>query len=498
MKVMVIYMKKINLKGASWDSMFLSFSKVLTLFLSILSAKILSKGLTLAGYGTYSQANLVVTVGTSLLLLGLGDALNYYFNDKKIDHSLRYRVVNTIFFIEIIVGLIFAGIVIFGSGFIAAYFSNSAVKNLLPIAAFLPIFANIIYFYQIMYIAVGQAKQISLYSLGLTIVRIVVVYCSVYILKNLLWIYAAILMMDCVQVAIYHMELRKRKICINPFKISAAHIKPIISYGLPMGIYAITSSLTRDLDKLVIGRLGGTEELAIYTNCSKILPLDFFVTSFAMVLIPYIYRRVSEGRREESIELFSSYLKVGYYTVWTLGTMLLIAPESLISFLYADAYAEGKKIFVLYIIDSMLRFASVHLILTAAGKSKNVMIYSILSLGLNFVLNISFYYLFGMVGPAMATLIVAITYTFLILRDTTKVIHAKWTEVFNIKEITLFLFSLLAMWFAMTRLNQVMNYFGMHNYLSMIISMLIFGASILILYFKKIFGVLKKINSFKL
>lgn len=493
-------MKKISIKGASWDSMFLAFTKVLTMLFGILSAKILSVGLTLEGYGTYAQANLVMTTGTSIILMGLGDALNYYFNNKdgNTDEALKSRIVNTVFFLEISLGSILAIAVVAGQGLIANYFSNSAVKSLLWIVAVLPAFTNIQYFMQVLCVSLGRAKWMSAFNLILTVVRILAVYFSVYVLKNLLWIYATILLMDIIHVALFNWDLRKRNVRINPFKISFKHIKPIIAYGLPMGIYAITSSFTRDLDKLVIGRLGGTEELAIYTNCSKVLPLDFFVTSFALVLIPYIYRRVSEGRREESIELFSSYLKVGYYTVWTLGTMVLVAPSTIISFLYADAYVAGEGVFILYIFDNMIRFASVHLILTAAGKSKNVMIYSIIALVLNLALNIAFYHLWGMIGPAIATLVVALVYMFLILRDTTKTINAKWREVFDFKDLIIFIISLAIAWLAAFILNKTLLIWGVHKYLSMIISMALFGLSILAVHFKRIFGVLKKINSFKL
>ena len=63
-------MKKLSIKGASWDSMFLAFGKVLSMLFAIISAKIMSEGLSLTEYGTYSQANLVNSVGTSVLLLG--------------------------------------------------------------------------------------------------------------------------------------------------------------------------------------------------------------------------------------------------------------------------------------------------------------------------------------------------------------------------------------------------------------------------------------------
>ena len=64
------------MKGASWDSLFLTVVKLVTTLTAIIQTKILSVGLSLTDYGTYSQANVVVSLGTSFLLLGLGDAIN--------------------------------------------------------------------------------------------------------------------------------------------------------------------------------------------------------------------------------------------------------------------------------------------------------------------------------------------------------------------------------------------------------------------------------------
>ncbi len=493
-------MKRISIKGAGWDSMFLAVGKVLTMLFTIVSAKMLSVGLSLTEYGTYSQANLVNTVGRSLILLGLGDALNYFFNSRQenIEEKTRQRIVNTVFFLELFVGLILAVCVIGGQNILAAYFGNQAVKKLLPVVAFLPVLSNLIYFYQIVYVAVGKAKLMSLYSIIMTVVRIITIYIAVYVLKNLLLIYIVMVIQDLVQLLIYNITLSKKKVHINPFKISKAHIGTIFAYGLPMGIYAITSELTRDLDKLVIGRLAGTDALAIYTNCSKLLPVDVIVTSFALVLIPYITRYVTEKNREKSIDLLSSYMKVGYYSVWILGTMLLISPATMVSFLYDDKYLPGTIIFILYVFDSMLRFASMHLVLTAANKAKTLMIYSIGSLILNFVLNIGCYYLFGLVGPAIATLISAVVYTWLVMRKSIQCINARWTEIFHVKEISLFGLSIGCLWLICYLICKGFFAIGLHPYIAMIISMALFGCGALAMHFKKISGVLKKINTFRI
>ena len=492
-------MKRISLKGASVDSLFLAFSKIVTMLFTILTAKILSVGLTLTEYGTYSQANLVNSLSASLLLLGLPDALNFFYNNKEsCDTESREKYINTIFFIEIFLWVILYVFIVFGRGLIVAYFGNEALKSLLLIAGLIPVAANSISLYHVLYVSIGKSKIMAILNLCTTTIKIPFVYLAVYVFKNLNVIFITILLLELIQITFFIFFLGKKGIHVNPFKFSLPKIKKILVYALPMGIYSLTATLTRELSKLVVGRLSGTEQLAIYTNCSKILPLDFLVTSFAVVLIPYIVRYVSSKDQVNSQKLFSEYLRVGYYSVWILGTMVLIAPETIISFLYSDEYIVGKEIFIIYIFDSMLRFASMHLILTSANKSKNVMMYSLLALGLNFVLNIAFYYVFGLIGPAIATLVVALVYTYLIINKSVKIINTSWLNVFNIKEILWLVFTLACLWGAMFGLNILLVNTGLHRYLSMILCMAIFGFSTLGIHFKKISAILKNINSFRM
>lgn len=491
-------MKRISLKGASWDSMFLAGARILTLLFGIISTKIMSVGLSLAEYGTYSQANLVSTVGTSVIALGLVDSLNYFFNKDNEDEDTRARIINTVFFLEILLGAIFIFFVLACQNLISAYFSNEAVKHLLAVVSFLPVMSNLLYFYHVLFVSVGKAKLMSLYNLILMAVRLVAVYAAVYVFDNLLIIFSVILSLDVLQILIYHFSLKKKGVKICPVKISKSHIRAILAYSLPMGIYVLTNAVTRDLGKMVIGRLADTETLAIYTNCSKVLPLDFIAVSFATVLIPFIIKYVTAKDKEMSISLFSEYLKVGYYSVWILGTMVLVSPSTMVSFLYSSEYLAGKAVFVLYVFDSMIRFASTHLILVAANKAKHVMAYSIISLILNLLLNIVLYKLLGLVGPAVSTLICAVVYVWLIINKTIKTIDAKWSNVFDLKEISLFGLSLLALWGICYSLNKVLiNFANIDEYVSMVLCMAVFGLLSLAMHFKRISAVLKNINKFR-
>ena len=493
-------MKRIGLRGASWDSLFLSFGRVLTMLFAIISAKMMATGLSLTEYGTYSQANLVSAVGASLIALGLVDALNYYFSGKQadLDTSLRARIVNTVFFLEILIGLILAAGVILGQNLLVDYFENPAVRALLPLTACLPVLTNLTYFYQVLYVGTGKAKLMSVYSLVITLVRIVTIYFAVYVVKNLQLIYIMLVLLDLMQMLVFHVTLAKKGVRIQPLKISKAHIRPIFAYGLPMGIYALTASDSREIGKLVVDRLGTTEDLAIYTNCAKLLPVDIVVTSFALVLVPYIIRYVTEKNREQSLILFSNYLKVGYYSVWILSTMLLIAPQTVISFLYDDKYVPGVAIFVIYVFDGMLRFASMHQVVVASNKTRSLMGYSIVSLALNFGLSIVLYRLLGLIGPAVATLISSLVYTWLVLRKSLKLIDAQYSDILNRKEMCWLVFSLGALWAVCVLIYKGLGALGAHDYVAMILSMAVFGCSALALHFRAIWDVLKKINTFRI
>lgn len=493
-------MSKFSMKGASWDSIFLASAKILTMAIGILIAKILSVGLSLEEYGTYSQANLINTVGASVIALGLSDAVNYFFNRRQsdVDDTLRMRIVNTVFFVEIVVGVILAFSIFVCRHLIVDYFDNAALQRLIPFVMAMPMLSHLLYFYQVLFVSIGKAKIMTLFNLVMMVLRIAFISLAVFVLRDLLWIFLLLVLLELIQITGFNLLVSKQGVQVLPWQISLKHIKQILAYGLPIGIYTITSSLSRELDKLVIGRMETTEVLAVYSNCSRLLPFDVLVISFATVLIPYIIRYVTEGDSKNSISLFSAYLKVGYYSVWILGAAALIAPQTMISLLYADAYTTGAGIFVLYVFDSMLRFASAHLILTAANKSKLLLGYSLLSLALNFVLNIALYFAIGIEGPAVATLISSLVYAWLILHRSFKIIHARWRDIFAYKEIIWLLLTVVAGWLLAVTLNRTLLHLQIHPYIAMIISMVLFGCGMLVLHFKAIVAVLKQINTFKM
>jgi len=200
----------------------------------------------------------------------------------------------------------------------------------------------------------------------------------------------------------------------------------------------------REIDKLVIGRLGTTEELAVYTNCAKTLPLNILVASFATVLIPYIMKSVTEKDYQATISILRKYLTVGYLSVWMFsGALLLCAPEA-IQFFYSTEYLSGTPIFIIYIFDGMVQFASFHLVIAANGNSRFLMYTSISLLVANIIISLGLFHLFdmfgmAMFGPAVATLIISIIYVLILCIKTSKILNMKIKTYLPIKSMIAYL-----------------------------------------------------------
>lgn len=485
--------------GASKDSIFLAFVKIVGTLAAIAETKIISIGFSLKEVGTSASVNVVQAICTSILLMGLGDAINFFYNSQSDSRSKEERIkyIDTVFAIELILGCIIACTLFLGRHAIADYYSNPAIIPLLMISLFKPMLNNILTFYQLLYISVGRAKLIAIRNLLLTVIGIAVTAISALVINNLVVLYATSLFVTICQLLFLAWYFQKREFRINPFSAKKELVKEILRYAWPMGVYALTRTVSREVDRLVIGYFANTEEIAVYANCSKILPFDVISVSFATVLIPFIMNYVSGGEKKQAVHLFRNYLKIGYYSVFVFGIGSLIVTNQIIPFLYSDEYLSGKSVFIIYIIDSMLGFASMHLILAASGQTKRIMRYSIISLGVNIFLNVILYKAIGMVGPAISTMIVTFGYTLAILNKSRLILEAEWNVIFDLPDLVRFGIILVGTGIVSYYFNKVMSGFNIHRFICMLATLIIFGSLNLLLNFKNIREVLGEINKYK-
>ena len=207
-------------------------------------------------------------------------------------------------------------------------------------------------------------------------------------------------------------------------------IRAVFVFSIPMGLATAVGTLNAEIDKLLIGYLLNTEQLAIYTNAAKELPVVIVAASITAVLLPQLTRMIKVGNVRGAIELWNTATELAFIVVALLVAGIFTYAEDVLTFLYSEKYLPGVQVFRIYTLNLLLRCTYFGIILNACGQTKKIFYCSLGSLGLNIVLNPLFYWLFGMIGPAIATFVAILAILLLQLRMTAKLVDMPFAAMF--------------------------------------------------------------------
>ena len=482
--------------GIATDSILLTVTKLMTSLISILITKILSVKFSLYEYGIYSQAMLIVSTASSLSILGLSDGVNYFYNGEK-EEEKRERNVNTVFSLQLVIGLLCGIVIILIRNNISENFGNKDIGALSFIVALLPMFSNFLAMFQVLFVSTGRAKVIAIRNFVVSVIKLIAVSIAAFLTKNITTILIITLISECLQNVYFYFSFGKKQFFINPFSIERNKLTEIAKYCIPLAIYILTNSLCRDIDKYVVLYYTDTESIAIYTNASKILPFDMLTTSFATVMIPYITRCIAQKDFGKCQKLYKDYLSFSYTTTWLIAFGAIICAKDLMLILYDAKYIAGVGIFIVYIAVDMLRFANIAIIFRAKNKTFSLMMYSIGMLFCNFILNIVLLKMFGMIGPAIATLIVTLGMNLMMLIQGSHLIETKVHILINFKEMGIAVLGMLgAGCVSLVIKHYISPYISSH----VIMFIIVYGTYAIIVFalnIKKVIRLLKSINRVK-
>lgn len=488
--------KKKLLNGTSADAIFLMIVKVISTAVSLVITRLLSQYLSVQDYGTYSQILLIISTVSSLTILGLMDGANFFYCSIK-DEERRTAFVSTMFALECTVGSIAGGIVWAFKNAIASGFENSDIKGLILFAVILPLLQNLLWMLQILMISVGKAKWIAIRNLILAFARLTAVIIVVTIVKNVAVVLMTTLFIDIAQLIVFTITLNHNQCPIKIKSVDFRLTSEILKYCLPMAVFVALNSLNRDIDKYVIALLTDTETLALYANASKALPLDIITTSFCTVLQPKLTRMINLGERKKAAETYKTFLELAFVSTTMFCSGIIAAAPQVIRLLYSEKYLDGLGIFCVYILVDMLRFTNVSMILSAAGKTKKLMLMSIGALGANCILNLVLYQIVGIIGPAIATVTVTVTFGIVMLYFNAKELETSIAKFFDIPFMTKFIIEIGISVAVFTFLRTLLEKQELHYFAILFVVAGGCCAVIFVCCAKRLINVLKIINSTK-
>ena len=411
----------------------LTIAKIITAIISLVTSMLLSRYRTLFEYGTYSQMLIVINLFSSVFMLGLPNSLNYFIVRAKNDEE-RQKFVNCYYTLSTFLSLLLGLSLSLSINLLVSYFDNDYLKKFIYFLAIYP--WTSITTGSIDHFLIASKKTNLL--LVLKLIHNLLLFLLVLIFQ-LLRIPFEIYMICFVslEVAVTIVDyffVRRISGQLKPY-ISFSMIKMIFKFSIPIGIASIVGIASIELDKLIIDYFFTTEQLAIYSNCSKELPLAIFATSITAVGLPLLVRLLQNNEINEALQKWRSIFIVSFSVIAVFSFGLVFFAEDAVFLLYGDKYVPGSNVFRVYSIALLLKCVYFGMILNSIGKTKFILISSIVSLCLNVCLNFAFYYLWGFIGPAIATLVSSLVMNMFQLILTKRILKVKLKEVFPFQSL---------------------------------------------------------------
>lgn len=480
-------------KGTSMDAMALTLIKLVTICLGFLVTRLLSQHLSTYDYGTYSQVLLVVSTVSSLTILGMMDGVNYFYCSER-DERKREAYIATLFSMQCLVSIVVGCIVLLLRTTIASGFENPDAQRLLIFAAALPLMQNLLSMLQILLVSVGKARLIAIRNLIVSLVRLAAVVVVVMLVQNVAVILTVTVLLDMAQICVFMLILKKNQCVIRIRSADFSLTGQILQYCIPMAVFTMINTLNRDCDKYLIALLTDTQTLAVYSNASKVLPFDIIMSSFCTVLLPQITRLVAAKEKSRATSLYRMFLEIAYISTTILCCAALSAAPQLMELLYSAKYLSGLTVFGIYILVDLLRFTNITLILSAAGKTKTLMLMGMGALSANAVLNILLFRGMGMAGPAVATLLTTFATGVLMLHLSARELGTKIGAFFDVRYLLIFVLENLTAMVVFSGLQKVLVSKGFSYFSILIVVCGLYGVTMLLLNGKRMLRGLKEIN----
>lgn len=397
-----------NIKKLLLNSSFLSIIKIFTMAIGLVQSMVLAHLLTTEDFALYSQSSVIIATIGGITAFGFADSIIYFSGISK-EEDEKKTYLSVIFIFQTILCVIFGIIMFFMSNLIGKLFNNEALSGLVYLICFFPFLVNTSNCLNQLLFTERKIKSIGIgnlffSALSLAIVILVVNNSSPVFLYLILEISLYVIYII-YQVFCYLIE---KKRFIHFSRLNKEYIKKVLSYAIPLGVAIIGATLLKELDKIIISNQCSTQDYATYSAVSRQLPITFFAAALSAQILPLLAVNIEMKNHSGIIKNLHIYYIVGFVSTLILGLGVLTVSRQSLEILYSEKYINGIWVYIIYIFVDIVGFAYPGMLLTVSGRSKELLIHAMIMLGVNIALNFLFLYWFGMIGPALSTLIVQI------------------------------------------------------------------------------------------
>jgi O-antigen/teichoic acid export membrane protein len=377
----------------------LSSAQFLASLIALLSGVILTRILTKRDFATYRQVMLTYTFAAPFVVLGLDRAL-YTFAPREPERT-RGLLVENLTLLSIGGLLLSAFILLGGNHLLARRFNNPDLAVLLPLLVPYTLLILPTRSVPACLMARDKIQALAYYN---AVTRLVLLPCV--ILPALVWRGpAAPLYGQIVGVGIMAVAAVRLMFAACPghtWQPTLKGIKDQLWFAVPLGLSSLVGALSTSLDQVIVSSRCSPDSYAVYSVGAFEIPLIGVITgSISSVLLVDYALLYYQKNYSEIISLIHRAMTRSAVLLLPLMILLLIVAPSLMEVLFGKSYRGGALFFRIYLLLLPMRTLTFGALLQSAGRSRLILVQSILDLAANAALG---WHLTGVLGPAGAAL----------------------------------------------------------------------------------------------
>lgn len=442
-----------NLKknvGTGKQTIFIIFGKLLALVSTLIIPLVLTRSLTQAEYGIYSQFQTLTLFISSIFSLSIQTNL-FYFLPNETPEKKRILILQT--FLLLIILAFVATILTLIPFFSNILMGNSEIVNYtsyIAIAIFLMMPPLIL---ESLYVIQKDIKTSLLFPPITSLLKILLVLIVIFSsltnsIENIILAVIISLLFPFIFTIIYVLKNVKSKNTKRIFNLP--YLIQQLKYSLPFGSAVIISTIIRRIDKIICITYLTTTEYAVYSIAFIGIPgIQQIYDAVSQVIIVKIVEAVKEGAQSKILNLYKLLIsKTLSYTI-PLILIVILFTKDIITILFTADYIKATPFFQLYLITFIIGMLGAGIILRATNQTKLTLKAYILSAFIVVPASYIFISKFGIWGAITTALLGAFLPKMIIIYMELKIIGCKFSEYFPwknmIKIISISIISLLPM-----------------------------------------------------
>lgn len=371
------------------------------MIISFLSNVILARLLTPDDFGIIGMLFFFISIANTFIDSGLGSALIQKKNPTVVDYS-------TVFHSNFILSLFFYFLLFFTAPLIADYYKVEILTAVLRVEGLVLILNSFCLVQNVVLRKNLDLKKLSIVNIVGNIAGLIVGVTLAYMGYGV-WSLVVRMIVVSFVVAVLLWKVSPFK---PLFRINKSSFTGLFSFGGFMLLSSVVTSVSNNLQTVIIGKLFSTNQLGYFTQAKQLRDVPSTTVSSVLGQVIYpVFANIKENKAEVRNRLETSVSLMSYLITAIMGLLIFLA-KPLILLLYSDVWIQSVGYFQILCVGGVfLALQDInYYVIAAYGKSKILFLCNLCQVIIGVVLMIVGSLWFGMDGLLVAMVITSFVF----------------------------------------------------------------------------------------